>query len=140
MAFIESDTVTLKDEHIASSRHSFSNDQYMRQKNIEIEGIPNEIDGKNVESTVSEILRQINVHLFEFEDYPRLPLNKREKDKGVIQTTIVHRSGCRVVSAGGREARRPRQRPRKSAGGLEGAVSPPWGGGPEFWILGILDA
>ena len=31
-----------------------------------------------------------------------------------------------VCRGGGGGARRPRQRPRKSAGGLEGAVSPPW--------------
>ena len=33
------------------------------------------------------------------------------------------------LRVGGGEARRPRPRPRKSAGGLEGAVSPPGGGG-----------
>ena len=33
---------------------------------------------------------------------------------------------------GGGGARRPRQRPRKSAGGLEGAVSPPLGGVQNF--------
>ena len=34
----------LKVESIATTRNSFSNDQYMRQNNIEIDGIPNAID------------------------------------------------------------------------------------------------
>ena len=99
VAFIESDIVTLKGEHIASPRNSFSNDQYMGQNYIEIEGIPKKIDGKNLESTVSEILRQLNVHLFEFEDCHRLPLNKRKKDKGVIQTIIVRFINSRACKA-----------------------------------------
>ena len=72
----------------------------MRQTNIEIEVILNEIDGKNLESTASEIFRQINVHLFEFEDCHRLPLNMRKKDKGIIQTTIIrfiNRRACKAA-------------------------------------------
>lgn len=59
VATIEGEIGTLNDDHIASSKNTFSNDQYMRQNNIEIEGMPNEIGDDVLESKVT-IVRFIN--------------------------------------------------------------------------------
>ena len=82
---------------IVTTRNCFSNDQYMRQNNIEIDGIPNEIsDPKQLENTVEEILRSINVNLYELEDCHRL---RERRDTGVKTNIVrfVNRKACKAA-------------------------------------------
>ena len=85
IASLEERVENMESESIKTGKNSYQNDQYLRQNNIEIDGIPNEITDDQLEPTVKQVLYKIGVNLFEIEDCHRL---KERRDTGV-KTTIV---------------------------------------------------
>ena len=82
----KSRSIKLSQDLVISSKNTFSNDQYMRQNNIEIDGIPDDIGDDNLEKKCIEILEAINIKVdsYEIEDCHRL-----KKGRASPKTTIM---------------------------------------------------